>query len=76
MRQCTVKDIDIMLSDNDKMPFGKYKNVEMANVPASYLLWLYDEYTLPGPRFGFQNSEVKAYIKENLDVLKSEIKDK
>ena len=65
-----------MLSDNDKMPFGKYKGFEMANVLASYLLWIYDEWTLPGPRFAFQNKEVKAYIEENLDVLKSEIKDK
>jgi uncharacterized protein (DUF3820 family) len=64
------------LTDNDPMPFGKYKNEKMANVPASYLLWIYDEWTLPNPRFGFQNKEVKAYIEENLDVLKSEVKNK
>jgi hypothetical protein len=38
----------------------------MANVPAQYLFWLYNENKCSG--------EVKEYIKDNLDVLKSEIK--
>lgn len=62
------------LTDESIMPFGKYKDEKMANVPASYLLWLYDEYTLPNPRFGFINRDVLAYIEENLDVLKEEIR--
>lgn len=41
------------LTDESLMPFGKHKGEKMANVPASYLLWLYDEYTMPNPRFGF-----------------------
>jgi hypothetical protein len=64
------------LTDDDVMPFGKYKNDKMANVPASYLLWIYDEWTAPNPHFRFHNKEVRAYIEENLDVLKSEIKNK
>lgn len=47
------------------MPFGKYEGQKMANVPASYLLWLYSE----GKCYG----EVKEYIEENLDVLKSQV---
>lgn len=47
------------------MPFGKYKNQKMANVPASYLLWLYDN-----DKCG---SYVKEYIEDNLDVLKVEV---
>lgn len=62
------------LTDESIMPFGKHKGKEMANVPASYLLWIYDEWTLPNPRFGFVHKEVKAYIEENLDVLKKEVK--
>jgi len=54
------------------MPFGKYKNEKMANVPASYLIWIYDEWT--SRRFAFENKEVKAYIEENMDVLREEIK--
>lgn len=64
------------LTDYDRMPFGKYKNEKMANVPAKYLLWLYDEWTQPNPRFSFVNEDVKAYIEENMYVLKQEITDK
>lgn len=54
------------MKDTDKMPFGKYQGTAMANVPASYLLWLYQE--------GKLNQEVKAYIEDNMDVLKKEAK--
>ena len=30
------------MTDQDLMPFGKYKGTEMANVPDIYLLWLYN----------------------------------
>ena len=56
------------LTDESPMPFGKYKGDKMANVPASYLMWLYDNNKC--------NAEVREYIKENLDVLRKEIKDK
>ncbi|WP_071146711.1 putative quorum-sensing-regulated virulence factor [Bacteroides ihuae] len=62
------------LTDESLMPFGKYKGKKMANVPASYLMWLYDEWTLPNPRFGSINREVKEYIEDNLDVIQEEIK--
>lgn len=66
----------MVLTDNDRMPFGKHKGEKMANVPASYLLWIYDEWTLPNPRFSFVNKEVKTYIEDNLDVLRKEVKSK
>lgn len=53
------------LTDNSPMPFGKYKNQKMANVPASYFLWLYDNDKC--------SSYVKEYIEDNLDVLKVEV---
>ena len=56
------------LYDDSPMPFGKYKGDKMANVPASYLMWLYDENKC--------NKEVRDYIEDNLDVLKEEIKRK
>jgi uncharacterized protein (DUF3820 family) len=54
------------LSDESPMPFGRYKGDKMANVPASYLMWLYDE--------NRYSKEVGDYIEDNLDVLKEEIK--
>lgn len=53
------------MNDESLMPFGKYKGIKMANVPASYLIWLYDNGKCLGG--------VGKYIKENMDVLKSEI---
>jgi len=55
-----------MLQDDSPMPFGKYKGDKMINVPASYLLWLYNENKC--------NKNVRDYIEENLDVLKMELK--
>jgi len=49
------------MDDNSLMPFGKFKGVKLANVPAWYLLWLYNENKC--------NGDLKEYIKENLDVL-------
>ena len=53
------------MNDNSLMPFGKYQGEKMANIPASYLLWLFENDKCYG--------EVKEYIKANLDVLKAEI---
>ena len=54
------------LTDKDLMPWGKHKGTSMANVPADYLLWLYENDKCSG--------DVKAYIIDNLDVINSEIK--
>jgi uncharacterized protein (DUF3820 family) len=54
------------LNDNSPMPFGKYKGEKMANVPADYLMWLYNEIKC--------NKDVRDYIEDNLDVLEQEIK--
>jgi uncharacterized protein (DUF3820 family) len=54
------------MTDNDKMPFGKYKGEKMANIPPDYLIWLYENNKCYGA--------VEDYIKDNLDVLREEIK--
>ena len=54
-------------TDQDLMPFGKYKGEKMENVPASYLLWLRDQKVL--------HKQVGNYIEENLAVLTSECPD-
>lgn len=53
------------MKDESIMPFGKHKGEKMANVPPDYLLWIYDN----GKCYG----EVRKYIADNLEVLKSEI---
>lgn len=45
-------------TDETEMPFGKYKGQKLANVPASYLLWYYDN---PG----FKDASLMAYIEAN-----------
>lgn len=47
------------------MPFGKHKGKKLANVPASYLLWLFDQ--------DWIKPDMKLYINENMDALKIEI---
>lgn len=54
------------MTDNSIMPFGKYKGEKMINIPAYYLLWLFDN----NKCFG----EVEKYIKDNMDVIREEIK--
>ena len=53
------------MNDESLMPFGKYKGEKMANVPPDYLIWLYDNNKCYG--------QLKDYIFDNMDVLKSEI---
>lgn len=57
---------NMKLTDESKMPYGKHKDTEMADVPADYLIWLFENNRCSG--------NVKEYIKENLDVLQVEIK--
>ncbi len=49
------------MTDESLMPFGKFKGEKIANVPASYLLWCYDQEWCRG--------EIKKYIEENKEVL-------
>lgn len=58
--------METKLTDQSLMPFGKYKDYSMENVPASYLIWLYENRKC--------NEPVKNYIIENLDFLKREVK--
>lgn len=52
------------LNDKSPMPFGKYVGKAMANVPAKYLLWLFDQ--------GCSHDGVRRYILDNLEGLKKE----
>lgn len=53
------------LTDADPMPMGKkYRDVIMADVPADYLLWLYDNNKCTPP--------VRSYVEDNMQALRAE----
>ena len=56
------------LEDSSLMPFGTWKGRQMADVPADYLIHLFDN--------GLKNGNVKEYIEDNMDVLYEEINKK
>ncbi|MFA9212966.1 MAG: putative quorum-sensing-regulated virulence factor [Candidatus Methylacidiphilales bacterium] len=51
-------------TDNSLMPFGVHRGKPMINIPAKYLLWLYNE--------GCNHDGVKKYLIENLEALNKE----
>lgn len=61
------------MNDNSTMPFGKFQGTKLANVPAHYLLWLYDQPSFKSQVIGHKG-DLRRYIEENMDVLKQEIK--
>lgn len=60
------------MQDNSVLKFGKaHYGKFLVNVPADYLLWVYDEFK-KAKNLTAYNQELKEYIEENLDVLKKE----
>ena len=52
------------MTDKTVLTFERYKGYKLVNVPASYLLYMYNENKV--------TPELKKYIEENKDVLKLE----
>jgi hypothetical protein len=79
-----------ILNDKSLMPFGKHKGKAMEDVPAGYLLWYMEQPaqdcpgrgTVKGVTFDgvlgshiYDNDHaVRAYIEDNMDVLKMQAK--
>lgn len=57
------------LTDESLMPFGKHAGTKLADVPAKYLLWLWDN------GLHRETSRLAAYIKDAFSALESEAKD-
>jgi uncharacterized protein (DUF3820 family) len=53
------------LTDTCPMPWGKYKGDDMEDVPASYLLFMYDN-------GGINDKQVLDYVEDNIEVLRKE----
>ncbi|MFA6974020.1 MAG: DUF3820 family protein [Parcubacteria group bacterium] len=56
------------LTDESPMPWGMHQGKQMMDVPADYLVWLYENNKV--------NGDVKRYIESNMDTLKLEIEQK
>lgn len=59
------------LKDTDLMPFGKFKDMPMSDVPASYLHWLWTQAGKERDKV----CPVADYIRRNISALKQEYKD-
>lgn len=55
------------MNDQDTMPFGVHAGKKMEDVPAPYLLWLWNE--------GCRNQSVMGYVRDNLSALEKEAPD-
>lgn len=58
------------MNDNDLMPWGKYKGVKMANVPACYLKYLWDNGIVTIHKW----NDIYWYIRNNMDAIEKELK--
>ena len=54
------------LTDDSLMPSGKHKGTRMEDVPATHLMYIYDN--------DLCKPEVKVYIEENMDVILKQAK--
>lgn len=54
------------MNDESIMPFGIHKGKRLIDVPAGYLIWLYEENKCSG--------ELRKYIAENMGALKMEVR--
>ena len=54
------------LTDTSPMPFGKHQGDDMEDVPASYLLYLYES-----PK-GIQHRDLLKYVEDNYQGLEQE----
>lgn len=58
------------LTDTSPMPFGKYHGTPLQDVPASYLLWLWDNGI-----WQEKHKPLHAYIRESWSALLQDCKD-
>jgi uncharacterized protein (DUF3820 family) len=54
------------ITDTSLMPFGKYRGYKMTNVPPSYLIFIYENFTL--------TDHLKEYIGNKIDSLRQKVK--
>jgi hypothetical protein len=60
------------VNDSTIMGWGKYKGQKLANIPASYFIWLWYEWGLE--HSGERHSWLREYVKDNLNAFRAEVK--
>ncbi len=63
----------IAMNDDDLMSFGKHKNKKMVDIPANYLLWLFDQDWLKAKYpfvWGYIYNSRAALDKEKIEIPK------
>lgn len=55
-----------VITDETIMTYGKHRGKEFQEIPADYLIWLYEETDCP--------LNIKTYVEDNMDVLEAEIR--
>ena len=66
---------ELVLNDNSIMPFGKYKNRKLANVPASYLEYLRDQIKTSKHQPSSFDKALFKYLDDNYICIQKEIED-
>lgn len=56
------------MQDTDRIWFGQHQGKRLIDVPADYLIFIYEKGKCPGP--------LRKYIENNMDALKKESKNK
>jgi uncharacterized protein (DUF3820 family) len=72
-----MSDDDLIISawtDDDPITFGKYKDTPMGKVPASYLLWLWNE-GMWRETLSNRLDPCRCYIIKNFHALETECPD-
>lgn len=66
-----------VLNDDSKMTFGKaHQGKKMIDVPASYLLWVYDTIKPIAPnKRNLTQKHLAEYIEDNMEVLQKQNKE-
>ena len=52
------------LTDSSLMLFGKYQGYELKNIPARYMLWIYDNLTLRDDLKEYIDNRRERYLRE------------
>lgn len=63
------------MTDDEEITFGKYNGTAIGKVPASYLLWLWNNGMWQGRSRSEREDPVRLYIIENFSALETECPD-
>lgn len=66
---------DGVMEDDDEITFGKYNGTKIGKVPASYLLWLWNNGMWRSNTLSQREDPVRKYIVKNFNHLETECPD-